>query len=303
MRFRVTAILAGVLAVLIGVYFWSGRIGEKRREAEEEKARVIQIESQKVVAIGLEQTKNPDTKSKDISLRKKDGTWRVTKPLELKADEDGVKDLLASLEEIKRERVIDESAKDLSAFGLKPAPVTVRYELEGGEKGALLFGEPSPSGEGVYMSVEGSQTVYLLPVNARGRFEKKLYDVRDKTVLRRPREEIARLVFERDGNRFALHKKGKDAWDLVEPVNAKGDLEAANRTLELFLGGKAQKFLAEAPTDEDLSKFGLATPRARITLAGAEGKNPDVFLIGSQDKKSKGYYARKEGAGPVFELE
>ncbi|MEE8110012.1 MAG: DUF4340 domain-containing protein [bacterium] len=315
MSFRLTAILAGVLAVLIGVYFWAGRVGEKRRKAEEEKAHVVRIDAKKVVAIDLVQAvkqkqaakakpaKASEQKPREISLRKKDGTWRVMKPLALRADEDSVKDLLASLEEIKRDRVIDESAKDLSAFGLKPAKVTVRYELEGGGKGKILFGEASPSGEGVYMAVEGSRRVYLLPSTARRRFEKRLRDVRDKTILRRPRGEIAQITFERGGKRFALHKKGKEAWDLVEPIQAKGDIEAVNRTLELLLSGKAQRFLAETPTDADLSKYGLAPPRIRVTLAGAEGKNPDVFLIGKQDKGTKGHYARKEGTGPVFELE
>lgn len=304
---RVTAILAGVLAVLIGVYFWTERAGERREKAEEERARVVRIDAKKVVALDLEQAGAADSKAgkkaQEISLHKQEGIWRVTKPLALRADETAVQELLASLGEIRRERVIEESAKDLSAFGLKPAQLTVRYELEGGEKGKLLFGETSPSGEGVYTAVEGSNTVYLLPTTARSRFEKKLYDVRDKAVLRRPRADIAQIAFERDGQRYALQKKGKEAWEMVEPVKAKGDIEAVSRTLDLLLSGKAQRFLSETPTKEELSGFGLEPSRVRVTLAGADGKNPDVFLIGKQDEKTKDYYARKEGGGPVFQLE
>ncbi|MFQ5693795.1 MAG: DUF4340 domain-containing protein, partial [Nitrospinota bacterium] len=134
---RVTLVLAAVLAVLIGVYYWTGSVGEKRKKAEEEKARVVRIEGAKVVAIDLERPKPADSAPKAISLRKQNGTWRVTKPLALRADEDTVQDLLESLGEIKRSRVIDESADDLSAFGLKPAKVTVRYRLEGDGAGAL----------------------------------------------------------------------------------------------------------------------------------------------------------------------
>jgi hypothetical protein len=306
---RVTAILVGVLAILIGVYFWAGQVGEERRKAEEEKARVVRIDPKKVVAVNLKKAAPSDKKEqkngqgKEISLRKEDGIWRVTKPLALRADTDAVQDLLSSMDSITRNRVIDEAAKDLSAFGLQPAKMTVQYELEDGNKGALLFGETSPSGEGVYMAVEGSQTVYLLSATARQRFEKGLYTVRDKTVLRRPRGEIAQIAFERDGKRFVLQKKEGDAWDMVEPVKAKGDVEAVNRTLELLLGGKVQRFVVENPTQEDLSKFGITEPMARITLAEADGKNPSVFRIGKQNEKSKGYYVRREGAGPVMELE
>ncbi|MDP7385577.1 MAG: DUF4340 domain-containing protein, partial [Nitrospinota bacterium] len=193
--------------------------------------------------------------------------------------------------------------KDLAAFGLKPPQLTVRYELEGGGKGRILFGQTSPSGEGVYMAIDGSKTVYLLSTRARSPFEKTLHAVRDKTLLRRPRNKIAQITFERDGGRFVLKKNEKGKWALVEPIKARGNIEGVNYALGLILDGKAQKFIVENPTADDLKRFGLASPKVRLTLAEAGGKNPDVFLIGSQEEKSKNYYARQEDRGPIFQLE
>ena len=303
MNTRLTSILALVLAALVVAYFWLSKAGEERKKAEEEKAKVVKIDPKKVVAFDLLRAKPQDKRDAEFSLVKKDGVWRLTKPLALRADEGAVRDILSGLEGMIRNRVITDAAKDLAAFGLKPPQLTVRYELEGGGKGRILFGQTSPSGEGVYMAIDGSKTVYLLSTRARSPFEKTLHAVRDKTLLRRPRNKIAQITFERDGGRFVLKKNEKGKWALVEPIKARGNIEGVNYALGLILDGKAQKFIVENPTADDLKRFGLASPKVRLTLAEAGGKNPDVFLIGSQEEKSKNYYARQEDRGPIFQLE
>ena len=303
MNTRLTSILALVLAALVVAYFWLSKAGEERKKAEEEKAKVVKIDPKKVVAFDLLRAKPQDKRDAEFSLVKKDGVWRLTKPLALRADEGAVRDILSGLEGMIRNRVITDAAKDLAAFGLKPPQLTVRYELEGGGKGRILFGQTSPSGEGVYMAIDGSKTVYLLSTRARSPFEKTLHAVRDKTLLRRPRNKIAQITFERDGGRFVLKKNEKGKWALVEPIKARGNIEGVNYALGLILDGKAQKFIVENPTADDLKRYGLASPKVRLTLAEAGGKNSDVFLIGSQEEKSKNYYARQEGKGPIFQLE
>ena len=303
MNTRLTSILAIVLAALVVAYFWLGKAGEEREKAEEEKAKVVKIDPKKVVALDLLRAKPRDKRDAEFSLIKKEGVWWLTKPLALRADKNAVQDVLSGLEGMKRNRVITDAVKDLAAFGLKPPQLTVRYELEGGGKGKILFGETSPSGEGVYMAMDGSKAVYLLSTRARSPFEKTLHAVRDKTLLRRPRDKLAQITFERDGGRFVLKKNEKGKWALVEPIKARGNIEAVNYALGLILDGKAQKFITENPTADDLKRFGLASPKVRLTLAEAEGKNPDVFVIGNQEEKSKNYYARQEGKGPVFQLE
>lgn len=303
MNVRLTATLAVVLAVLITAYVWSRRVGEERQEVEKREAKVVRIDSDKIVAIDLRPAENQDKAATPLSLIKEGGVWRLTAPLKLRADSRAVDDILSSIGEIQRSRVIQESAKALSAFGLKPAKLTVQYKLDGGEQGKLLFGEESPSGEGVYAAVEGRSMVYLLSQRARSPFEKSLYEVRDKTVLRRPRGEIGQIIFERDGKRYSLRKAGQDKWDMVEPVAAPGNTEAANYALGLTVEGKVQKFVKENPTAEDLKKFGLDPPKMRMTLADKDGKNPDVFVIGGQEEDTKNYYARKGGSGPLFTLE
>ena len=303
MNVRVTATLAIILAVLITAYVWSLRVGEERKEADELESKIVRIDSNKVIAVNLRALKGKGRSETKFSLVKENGVWFLTAPLITIADQKSVDDILSSFEGIRKSRVIQNSAEDLSAFGLKPARLIVHYALMEGGQGKLLFGEESPSGEGVYAAVDGKDTVYLLSKRARSPFQKSLYQLRDKNVLRRPRKEIGKITFERDGRRYSLVKSGKDKWDMSEPLAAEGNHEMANHALSLTIGGKVQKFIKENPTAEDLKKYGLSPPKIRMTLAKRDGQNPDVFIIGNQEEGTENYFARKEGSGPLFTLE
>ena len=54
-----------------------------------------------------------------------------------------------------------------------------------------------------------------------------------------------------------------------DPIKARGNIESVNYALGLILDGKAQKFIVENPTADDLKRYGLASPKVRLTLAEA----------------------------------
>ena len=60
---------------------------------------------------------------REIGLRKQDGTWRLTKPIEAPADDAAVKSLLGTLTGAEIQKSLDELPPDLAAFGLdQPVP-------------------------------------------------------------------------------------------------------------------------------------------------------------------------------------
>ena len=110
---------------------------------------------------------------------------------------------------------------------------------------------------------------------------------------------VDKLILERDGKVFTFSKSGA-IWKQTAPK------EAAVESLEVedfaaSLGRlRAERYVAENPTPEDLKKYGLDAPRAKWT-AFANGKDVLVLLVGGKDAEGK-TYAKNVSGGSVAVL-
>ncbi len=291
MKFKTTAILAGVL-VALGLYVW---LYEVRRPAEMKKQKEAE---QKVFLFSKEDVQKLTLiypEKKIVCAKKPDGDWRLIYPIETEGDKDAIDRIVSNLEGAKAEQVVADSAANLSEFGLLYPNVKVYLDLEKGTTDTLLLGDRSPTGDFVFAQKSSRPQVFTLRSWLLSSLEKTVYDLRDKRVLAFDKAEVRKLELAQGRQRIVCTQMGPQ-WQMEKPLKTKADKNEIERLLSRLKNAKAKEFVDEKP--ESLRKYGLHKPQVEVTLWVGEDKARKLLRIG--DKKGENYYAWDESRSPVF---
>ena len=114
MRFKGTALLAAALVAIISYYFLIDLPSEKRKNKEKDRA-------EKVILFDPENVKGISFTKGEVTITLKGlgiDEWQMTAPVNAKGDALAVSEFLSFLSNLNFTRVVEESSKDLSPFGL-----------------------------------------------------------------------------------------------------------------------------------------------------------------------------------------
>jgi hypothetical protein len=250
---------------------------------------------------GVDLHKGPDT----LELAKRDEGWSLVKPVEQRADDPTVQDLLSRLTG-KAERVAAYPAKDPKPFGLDDPAAVVTVHV-GGADGktndlVLKVGKPADeAGKGGerFAQAEGSQAVVVLPQGlAEGLLAGPL-GFRNRTVAKFV--DADRAVLER-GPRKAVFAKVDGTWKLTEPLEADAEHTELENLINDVARLHAAEFVAEKTTEVQLKTYGLDKPEARWHFLSGD-KEVLSLVIGRREKGVGRCYARLEKGDLVFVLD
>ena len=134
----------------------------------------MKIDEAKVRVIGMERRGAPV-----IELVKADGKYAIIQPEKLDADGPAIRDFIESLNQLKAEGFIDRpDAASIDLFA-KPDEL-ISWQEETGEKSTLKLAEK----DGRLMAAfDARQRVYLLPIDAKAKLKKELFDFRNHRIL------------------------------------------------------------------------------------------------------------------------
>ncbi len=290
MKFKGTVWMAAAFLGIALYYYLVDVPAEKKQIEEKERAgKILLFETDRVEEFILGK--------KDSTLhlkRKSTNDWVLLEPVQAKADADTVSSFLSSLKAASFSRVVEDSAKDLSAYGLKDPSIKITLQLQEQGKKTLLIGDDHPMNKYLYVK-RGDENKVLLAGDSRGVLDKSLFDFRDKDLLRFKDEEVVGIKFQNDGQSFELSKKN-ERWEIIDSEKTKADAYEVKRFLSLVRKFKVKKFLDENP--ESLASYGLDTPLAQLTLEiGKEGQAL-TLLVGNK-VENEGYYGKIKNANNV----
>ncbi len=289
MSFRTTAILAALLALLGGVFYFK-EIRGGRKDPDEAK-RLFTAKADDVESVEIRTPKD------EIALRREGDGWRLEKPLQTKGDKTAVNTLVASLVNAKAERTLEEAPKNPADFGLDQPEITARFKAKGDPKEHRLeFGGKNPTGAWAYVRKDEQPQVVLVPETLRGEVNKPFLDLRDKTVMDVPADKVARLVI-RKGPAEPIELAKSQQWEIVKPVKARADDWRASGLVRQVAELKAKEFAAEPA--KDLKAFGLDKPSVRLELWEKDAKAPKTLALATAKGKPETLYARHEGTMTV----
>jgi hypothetical protein len=224
-------------------------------------------------------------------------SWDLTQPVQAKADTLAFLDYLAELQILTITRVVEESASDLSNYGLKNPSLKFTLKFKNQSTKTLLIGDQSPLGHDLYGMLEGESRVLLISA-FRDSLEKKVYDLRDKTLLQFKVDEVQSIQLIRKDETFELQHNDQ-GWMFADEAGLKSDADEVQNFLYSALRGQSKAFIDEQP--ESLSKYGLDKPRIKLVvkLKNATEEKEETLLIGSK-KGDEGYYAKSNAANVVL---
>ena len=199
MKFKGTA---GMIAVFLGLavyYFFVDLPTEKKKAQEKEIAgKVLYFKIADIEEFSL--IKNAET----ITLQQtKDSTWRISQPLKAAGDNPETESFLSEIENLKKFRVVEKNPKDLTQYGLQNPTFKIHLKFKEGKEKTLLLGHDSPMGGKIYLKFKNEPKV-LLAATSKTRFDKSVYDFRDKTILNFSSGAINQIQIKREKHPFNL---------------------------------------------------------------------------------------------------
>lgn len=289
MSLRKALVMVTILLAL-GAYVYFVEFAQQRAEAEKKKLLVFDQEAVSAVTLTY-----PD---RTLQLKRDtDGNWRITAPLEAKADPTTVTNLVNAIANVEVTRILEDITQDQDLYGLKTPVAKVAVALKDGTTLPLIaIGKDTPVGFSVYVQKEGDARIFLTPQSFRLGMTKEVKDLRDKTIIAFETEDVNRVEITAPDTAIVL-SKGDAGWTLEKPMSTRADEAQVRSFLSSVRGMRAQDFIDQPLLA--LEEFGLAPPQLAVSLTvGADGAQKTVLIGGEKNTDTGGkqrYVKRGEG--------
>jgi hypothetical protein len=300
MRFRTTLIFALLLAALgIFYYVYEVRQGPQREKAQAEKDRLYSFEVKDVETLTLVR------KGERVTLKREGEGWVLVEPLRAAAEKSAAEGLVTTYATARVEREIEATPAKPADYGLEKPAAEITLTVKG-QTHALLLGEKSPTGIWIYARRGDKPAVFLLSDLLVRDAEKKVSDLRDKTILAFERKDVKGIEVKTRGQTLAAEESASAGspggeWRLTAPLQIKADGDKLSAFLEK-LKGKIKEFVEDAP--RDLGRYGLDRPtEVTLWLGKEKDRTAKSVLLGKADPARKGVYAMRRGEASVFLLD
>jgi hypothetical protein len=289
-----------ILVAVVGwVYVVEIRYRPEQKKQEEAGKKIVQLEKDKIVKIGLATAKNGK-----VEIQKPEKDWVITEPIRTKADTFAVDNLLTTIADATAEKVIMEKDVKWADYGLDKPDFTVDVSTAD-KKAEILFGASNPSKTSYYVRVDGDPKLLLVADTLKISLNKSIFDIRDKSVVGIAPEDVERVALSIKGKQIELKREGTDKWMVTAPERFRVKNSVVTSDLRTITNLKAKEII-DSPSKEG-DEYGLQNPQESIELSGP--KRELTLLIGKA-KEQKGSstapadrYARIKGHDPVYLLD
>ncbi len=272
MKWRYTVAAALVFAALLAWVLTQ----EQSRVAEEGEAFGLDA----TTATRLEVKR---TGEEDLVVQKRDDEWDLVSPIQGLADGEQVMRMVKAIAELvpnsSREGV-DLATAD---FGLVE-PDTVAILQCGAKTVQISLGSDTPIGASRYAKIEGRDKLYIVPAALRTTLAKAADELREKKLANFETDDVRAIAVQTTEGRVAATRVGegdKPRWELTEPLSTLGDEWNIKQLINKIKDMKAESFLTEDASDEQL---GLAKPQVSVALTMTDGRELTVS-VGKQSTR------------------
>jgi hypothetical protein len=282
----------GLLAILIALGAYLYFVESKREPGDGEKReKVFTVASDAIEEVTVKAESGEQT-----TLKKSGSDWQIVQPAALQPDSAEVSGITSNLSTLEVQRVIDDKPADLAEYGLATPRVEIAFKAKGQDH-KLQIGRKTPTGTDLYAKVGDQPRVFLISSYLDSSFNKKTFDLRDKTVLKLERDAVESLAVTTPGKTLKFSKSSGE-WRMSEPVSARADFTAVDGLLSR-VNTLQMKSIAD-PEPKSLAEFGLDTPAATIQLGS--GSSQATLLVG-KSAEDKTIYVKDQSRPAVMTID
>ena len=301
MSYKTTIILA-VIGLLLGGFFLF--VEPKLRPTDDtEKWQRKVINPNSIKNISKMELRRNDS---EITLEKRDekgkDVWFITKPIQARADEYVMIDIVSTAKNLDKLNVVKkEAAKtlNLADYGLDKPRCTVSIYSDGKEYKIKFGKESGIEKETCYLQLEGDENIYVVSKDAFDKFNKDINALRNKHIIEYEPYKITKI---RMWERFSKEVGGKlqyvqeesevarrdDGWYLEKPYTERLEDSQVNALISGVKDLTAEDFVAKK---DDLKEFGLDIPKNKIQIFEKDNDKPYEIQFGTAPANSDKTYA------------
>ncbi len=257
---------------------------------------VFKFESEDVAAIRL--------KAKDVGWEalKKDGEWRLEKPVAAAANKSRVEDVLRFLSGLRAKEFVSEKKEDseVARFGLKDAEYVVSLSLPAKNQDVTFTLHKQD--DKTYATTSLSNKIIIADTTSLADLEKKPDEIREKKVAVFNSWDAQKLQLAKGGLKFTVAKDAEGKWHFEEGGKAEADRSKVETFIRRVEGLEAAEFI-DSPAG--LAEYGLSEPQAEIGIWTKENDKEKSIrvLVGNEDPAKKQVVVRNPNLGYLFRVD
>jgi hypothetical protein len=282
-----------MVALAAGVYF-----SNKQKSAEA--AKPPADASPKILALTDSEISKLDVKKKDapetVLEKNNAGKWQLTAPKQFLADQEAAGQLVTAASTVASDRVVEDKASDVSAYGLKAPSLEVDITTKAGKTSKLKIGDDTPTNSGAYAMLEGDPRVFTVASYVKSGLDKSVNDLRDKRLLTFDQDKLSRveLVAKKQDMEFG---RDKDQWQIVKPKPLRADGLQVEELIRKLKDAKMDLTVSDEDAKKAASGFASGTPVATVKATDASGTQQLEVRKNKDD-----YYAKSSAVDGVHKV-
>jgi Domain of unknown function (DUF4340) len=217
---------------------------------------------------------------KNVALAKEGTEWKLTTPVQVRADFGSVEGLMGRLQTAQMKSIVADEASpaDLKKYGLDKPDVTVNVNA-GSARATLLVGGKAEDGT-IYVRDASRPMVMTADSSLADDFKKGADDYRRKDVFEFRAYNASRIELTRNGQTVVFDKaKGEgenpqDTWRRVSPNAGNADKDKIDSLLSRLSNMRATSFV------DSTAKTGLDKPELAVYVKFDDGKKEERVSFG-----------------------
>ena len=301
MKLHSLLIAALVLCILTVFLYWSNR-----HKPADDTAKISADAPPPILKLDQSAITKLELKKKDsdpvVLAKTSSGDWQITGPKPMRADQSVVTGLVSTVSSLNSERMVEDKATDLQAFGLDQPLLEVDV-TEKNKSQKLLLGADTPASSGVYAMLTGDPRLFTVASYTKTSLDKSLNDLRDKRLLPVNADKVSRVQIGRKNSDIEFGRS-KDDWQILKPKPMRADgIQVGDLVRDLT---NAKMDLSSADAKQASSEFAHATPVAVAKVTDDSGtqqlelrKKKDTYY--AKSSAVEGEYRVDSGLGKTLE--
>lgn len=279
-------LLMGLLAVLLIGYGLLDRMGSTTVVSETEVSLPLWQEDKAVSALSW--TRDGEA----FSFTRGESVWMKADDDAFPVNQTAIDNLAKKISELTAVRELTDVTRP-EDYGLADPAFTVTVKDEDGNETVYAMGDQTPFEDGYYLSVSGSESIYVISSSLETAFSKTLTQLASMESIPEA-ENVTRMTV---GDTLDI-RLDDDVWvdtETGEPL----DQSAAEALVTTAKDLTWSELIATNATDEELSQWGLDDAQAvRVTLYEGEAAVRTLLLGGQNDESDR--YARLPDSEMVY---
>jgi len=281
-----------LLGLGVGLYFSNKqKAAEAAKPPTDAPPKILALTEGDITKIALKKRGAGET-----DLEKTNGKWQITEPKPYPADVDAASQLASSVANVSGDRVVEDKATDLAAYGLTSPSMEVDITGKGGKVSKLLIGDDTPTNGGSYAMLQGDPRLYTVASYVKTGVDKSVNDLRDKRLLTFDQDKLSRveLAAKKQDIEFG---RDKDHWQIVKPKPYRADGTQVDEMLRKLKDAKMDLAVSEDDAKKAAAAFASGTPVATVKLTDPSGTQQLEVRKNKDD-----YYAKSSAVPGVFKV-